>query len=89
MYLRSFTLDLCVNIYYFKYDINKYLNTAENIKEVGDMKKEITIKEFADELSLRIDKDQGIDCCKSEIKKLAAMAKKHMGDEKITVDWKD
>jgi hypothetical protein len=53
------------------------------------MKKEITIKEFADELKGRIDNAKTIDCCKEEIKMLAEMAKKFMGGEKITVEWKD
>jgi hypothetical protein len=53
------------------------------------MKKEISIKEFADELVSRIDNAKTIDCCKVEIKLLAEMAKKKMGQERITVEWKD
>ena len=53
------------------------------------MKKEITIREFAVELVDRIDKAKGIECCKEEIKTLAEMAKQHMADQKIVVDWKE
>ncbi len=53
------------------------------------MQKEITIKEFSDELVQRIDGSKGIDCCKEEIKKLAEMAAKSMPGEKILVTWKD
>jgi hypothetical protein len=53
------------------------------------MKKIITIKEFADELAIRIDKNKGIDCCKEEIKNLAEIAKKFIGDKQIEVNWKD
>jgi len=53
------------------------------------MKKEITVKEFADELTKRIDSAKTIDCCKDEIKNLAEIARTFIGDKKITVDWKD
>jgi hypothetical protein len=53
------------------------------------MKKEITIKDFSEELVKRIDERKTIDCCVEEIKNLAQMAKKHMGDEMIEVNWKD
>lgn len=53
------------------------------------MKKEISIKEFADELMSRIDNAKGIECCKEEIRLLAEMAKKKMGNDRIMVEWKD
>jgi hypothetical protein len=53
------------------------------------MKKILTIKEFADELVARIEKNKGIDCCKEEIKNFAAIAKKYIGDKEIEVNWKD
>lgn len=53
------------------------------------MTKEITIREFAAELVARIDNAKTIDCCKEEIKKLAELAKARLGDEKVTVTWKD
>ncbi len=53
------------------------------------MKKEISIREFADELMTRIDDAKTIDCCKEEIRLLAEMAKRKMGDDRITVEWKD
>jgi hypothetical protein len=53
------------------------------------MIKILKINEFADELIKRIDESKGIDCCKTEIKNLASLAKKHMGDREIEVNWKD
>ncbi len=53
------------------------------------MMKEITVKELADELSARIDAAKGIDCCKAEIKRLAALAGEKLPNEKILVDWKE
>ncbi len=53
------------------------------------MKKEITISEFSDELVKRIEEAKTIDCCKEEIKNLAAIAKTEIGGKKITVEWKD
>ena len=53
------------------------------------MKKEITITQFADELMKRIDDAKTIDCCKDELKSLANIAKDKIGNEKITVNWKD
>jgi hypothetical protein len=53
------------------------------------MKKILKIKDFTDELIKRIDEAKGIDCCKTEIKNLALIAKKHIGDNEIEVDWKD
>ncbi len=53
------------------------------------MKKVITIDQFADELIQRIDNAKDIDCCKEELKNLASLAKKHMADKEIEVNWKD
>jgi hypothetical protein len=53
------------------------------------MKKEITIAMFADELVKRIENARTIDCCKEELKNLAAIAKKEIGDKMIEVEWKD
>lgn len=53
------------------------------------MEKEITIKEFCDELVTRIDKSRDIACCKDEIRKLAQIAGANIGDQKITVHWKE
>jgi len=53
------------------------------------MKKTITIKEFSDELIARIDKSKDIDCCREEIKNLAAIAKKEIPEIKIKVICKD
>lgn len=53
------------------------------------MQKDVTMSQFADDLIQRIDKHKTIDCCKEEIKKLAQMAKEHMKDKTISVDWKD
>jgi hypothetical protein len=53
------------------------------------MRKKITISQFSDELIARIEKSKGIDCCKTEIKNLAAIAKDKIGNEQIEVEWKD
>jgi len=53
------------------------------------MEKDISIKEFSDELISRIDKSKDIDCCKVEIKRLAEMAKKEMPEKRIKVIWQD
>ncbi|MDH5655108.1 MAG: hypothetical protein OEZ34_04335 [Spirochaetia bacterium] len=51
------------------------------------MEKELTIKDFADELISRIDSSKDIDCCKVEIKRLAEMAKSEMPQKTIKVFW--
>ncbi|MDH5718539.1 MAG: hypothetical protein OEZ22_13010 [Spirochaetia bacterium] len=51
------------------------------------MKKVITIKEFCDELIERISHTESIDCCKDELLKFAHMAKDHMGEKEIEVNW--
>lgn len=53
------------------------------------MQKEITISQFTDELIKRIEDSKTIDCCKDEIKLLAATAKDKIGDDLINVEWKD
>lgn len=52
-------------------------------------KKEITIREFADELITRLNGGQTIDCCKEELLNLAEIVKEKIGDEKIMVEWVD
>ncbi|MDC7241334.1 MAG: hypothetical protein PQJ50_13340 [Spirochaetales bacterium] len=49
----------------------------------------ITVREFADELTKRLNEGKTIDCCKKELLNLAALAREKMGSEKILVDWKD
>ena len=53
------------------------------------MKKEITIREFVDELLDRIENAEDINCCKDEIKTFAGYVKDKLGDDKIAVEWKD
>jgi len=53
------------------------------------MKKTVTIKEFTEELISRIDNAKSIECCKEEIKSLAAIAKENIGTLTIDVNWKD
>jgi len=53
------------------------------------MEKEITIKEFYQELKGRIEQTKTIDCCKDEIVRLAELAAEKMPDQKIVVQWKD
>jgi len=52
------------------------------------MKREITVREFVQELVARIDTAKGIDCCKEEIKAFARLAEKEIPDRKLTVNWK-
>ena len=52
-------------------------------------KKEITIREFADELLERLEKGKTVDCCKEELVNLAAILKSKIPNEKIEVTWKD
>ena len=49
--------------------------------------KEITLREFAEELKTRLNEGKTIDCCKDELIKLADIIKNKIPDEKITVDW--
>ncbi|MCG8571478.1 MAG: hypothetical protein MJB14_15190 [Spirochaetes bacterium] len=51
--------------------------------------KEITLAEFADELTERLNKNKTIDCCKDELLRLADIIKEKIGNEKILVTWKD
>jgi len=51
--------------------------------------KEITLAEFADELTARLNAGQTIDCCKDELLRLAVIIKDKIGTEKIMVEWKD
>lgn len=53
------------------------------------MKKEITLAEFADELKSRLEVGKTIDCCKEELLALADIVKEKLGEERITVNWKD
>ncbi len=52
-------------------------------------KKIITIKEFSDELTVRLMKGETVDCCREELLKLAKIVKEKIGNEKIEVNWKD
>ena len=52
-------------------------------------KKEITIREFANELIERLNAGQTVDCCKDELINLAEIVKEKIGDEMIMVEWKD
>jgi len=52
------------------------------------MKKEVTIKEFVDELLTRIDNTKDINCCKEEIKVFADYVAGKIGEDKILIDWK-
>lgn len=53
------------------------------------MKKIIPIKDFSDELIARIDKSKDIDCCREEIRNLAAICKKEIPEKMIEVTLKD
>ncbi|MBN2443859.1 MAG: hypothetical protein JXJ04_21030 [Spirochaetales bacterium] len=52
-------------------------------------KREITLTQFADDLAARIKAGKTIDCCKEELLMLTKIVKEKIGNEKVTVDWKD
>jgi hypothetical protein len=56
---------------------------------VKPMQKEITLDEFADELTIRLNKGKTVDCCKEELLRLAVILKEKLPDEKILVNWKE
>ena len=53
------------------------------------MKKKIPVSEFANELMLRLEKNQSVDCCRDELINLAKLAKAKIGGELVEVNWKD
>lgn len=52
-------------------------------------KKEITIREFIDDLEKRIKEGKTIDCCRDDLLRLTEIAKEKLGKEKIVVNWVD
>ena len=53
------------------------------------MEKEITLSEFADELTVRLQKGKTVDCCKEELLRLASILKEKLPEERILVNWKE
>ncbi len=53
------------------------------------MEKEITITEFAEELRTRLEDGKTVDCCKTELLRLADLITDKIGHEKILVSWQD
>ena len=53
------------------------------------MEKQITVTELANELRKRVADAKDIECCKKEILNLAKLASEKIGQEKVTVEWKD
>lgn len=51
--------------------------------------KKITVAALADELSVRLENNKSVDCCKSELMNLANLAKEKIGAEMVEVNWKD
>jgi hypothetical protein len=52
-------------------------------------KKTITLKQFADELELRLNAGKTIDCCRDELIKLVQIVREKLPSETIEVDWKE
>ncbi len=52
------------------------------------MEKEITLAEFADELTTRLNGGKTVDCCKAELLRLADILKAKIPNERILVNWK-
>jgi hypothetical protein len=67
----------------------KINGTARTHERTAKMKKEITVRELADELIARIDMSKGIDCCKEEIKALAKLAQQEIPERKLMVNWQE
>jgi len=53
------------------------------------MKKEVPISDFVKELMARIEAAKDINCCKEEIKTFCAYVVEKIGDDKITINWKE
>lgn len=53
------------------------------------MEKEITVRELAQELKIRLDDGKSVDCCKDELLRLSELAADKIGDEMILVNWKE
>ena len=53
------------------------------------MEKEITLSEFAEELTVRLQKGKTVDCCKEELLRLAVILKEKLPEQKILVNWKE
>jgi len=53
------------------------------------MEKEITMTEFADELTQRLKRGKTVDCCREELLRLAVILKEKIPEEKIRVNWKE
>lgn len=53
------------------------------------MKKEVSIKDFVKELLQRIEDAKDINCCKEEIKTFCEFVVHKLGEEKISINWKD
>ena len=53
------------------------------------MKKEVFVCEFVEELLRRMEESKDINCCKEEIKTFCTFAVAKLGEEKISIDWKD
>jgi hypothetical protein len=71
----------------------RYLIGSVNIKRQSKenvmAKKTITLKEFADELELRLKGGKSVDCCHDELINLAKIIRTKLPNEKIEVDWKN
>ncbi len=53
------------------------------------MEKVITMAEFADELTQRLNQGKSVDCCKEELVRLAQFLKVKVPRETIRVTWKN
>ena len=53
------------------------------------MEKTITLAEFAQELTQRLNDGKTVDCCKAELLRLADILKEKLPEEKILVTWKE
>jgi hypothetical protein len=53
------------------------------------MQKVITMKEFSDELKQRLEDGKTVDCCKTELLRMADIVSEKLADETIEVNWSE
>ena len=70
-------------------DLNRITNEKNLTGGIQMSKKTITLKQFADELELRLKAGKTIDCCHDELIRLAQIVREKLPGETIEVDWKE
>jgi hypothetical protein len=68
---------------------NMKIQSKFNQRRIVMAKKTITLKEFADELELRLKGGKSVDCCHDELIALAKIIRTKLPNENIEVNWKN